>query len=227
MYIYKTTNLINNKIYIGLSTKSVEESTDYHGSGTLLHKAIFKYGKNNFKKEIIEECDTLIELQDREKYWIDYYNSASRGVGYNIALGGTGGDTLTNHPDIEEIGQKISKANRDKWNDEEFRHKMTLLRKKIANTKQFKDKISKAQTGHPAYPNQIEATRKANSERVWKQSSIEKIRQKQTGKKYPDEVNKSKGRPGSKWYRNPLTGETTMSTTELPEPWVRGRGKIK
>jgi hypothetical protein len=55
MIIYKTTNLINNKIYIG---QSKYNNCDYLGSGSLLKKAIKKYGKQNFKKEIIEYCHT-------------------------------------------------------------------------------------------------------------------------------------------------------------------------
>ena len=67
MHIYKTTNLNNNKIYIGLSTKSVDESDGYYGSGILISKAIKKWGKDNFKKEIlvtgIEDKDQLRILE--------------------------------------------------------------------------------------------------------------------------------------------------------------------
>lgn len=88
MYIYKITNLINNKIYIGLSTKTVEESTNYYGSGVNIIKAIKKYGKDNFEKEILLECDTLEELRNHEIKLIAEYNSTDRNVGYNISPGG-------------------------------------------------------------------------------------------------------------------------------------------
>jgi hypothetical protein len=65
MIIYKTTNLINGKFYIG---KDERNKDDYLGSGLLLNRAIKKYGINNFIKEIIEQCDTREELCTREKY---------------------------------------------------------------------------------------------------------------------------------------------------------------
>jgi group I intron endonuclease len=83
MIIYKTTNLINGKSYVG------QQSTDiktYLGSGKILEFAIKKYGVENFKKEIIEECLTREELNKREIYWIKKLNPV-----YNIHEGGYGG----------------------------------------------------------------------------------------------------------------------------------------
>ena len=65
-YIYLTTNLVNGKKYIGQHNGSIKD--DYLGSGVLLVKAIKKYGKENFKKEILEERD-ITELDEKEKYW--------------------------------------------------------------------------------------------------------------------------------------------------------------
>lgn len=91
MYIYKTTNLINNKIYIGLSSRGIEESTEYLGSGTYITSAIQKYGKENFIKEIIQVCQNKEELNNAEIYWIDFYKSTDSNIGYNILSGGYGG----------------------------------------------------------------------------------------------------------------------------------------
>lgn len=90
MVIYKTTNLLNNKIYIG---KDVYNKSNYLGSGKYLKLAIKKYGNNNFKKEIIETVTNKIELSEREKYWIKKYNSSNKKYGYNLTDGGTGGRT--------------------------------------------------------------------------------------------------------------------------------------
>ncbi len=103
MIIYKTTNLINNKIYIGQSYKNDPE---YLGSGLLIIKAINKYGKENFKKEILEECEKREYLNDREIYWISYYNSSNKSIGYNISLGGEA--PMTNLKHSEETKKKIS-----------------------------------------------------------------------------------------------------------------------
>jgi group I intron endonuclease len=101
-FIYKTTNTINGKIYIG---KSKLNDPAYLGSGMILRQAIQKYGITSFVKEIIEECADEV-VNDREKFWIGYYKSFERGVGYNIALGGSGGDTTTHHPDKDVIVEK-------------------------------------------------------------------------------------------------------------------------
>lgn len=105
MVVYKTTNLITGKFYIGLDTKN---DPQYLGSGVILKKAIKKYGHDNFKKEILEVCETLEELRDREKFWIQQLSSQA--IGYNVADGGLGGDTFTNNPNKEEIRSKFRKS---------------------------------------------------------------------------------------------------------------------
>lgn len=105
MYIYKTTNLINGKVYIGKSER--EFTTEYLGSGVLLSKAIEKYGKENFKVELIEDCDTLDTLNDREKFWINEYMGDNC---YNIAEGGSGGNTMSNHPNKKSIYSRVSNS---------------------------------------------------------------------------------------------------------------------
>lgn len=83
MLIYKTTNKINGKFYVGQQVGSDEK---YIGSGKLIKYAIEKYGKENFTKEILEECATRDEMNEREIYWIDKLNPP-----YNIHPGGYGG----------------------------------------------------------------------------------------------------------------------------------------
>jgi hypothetical protein len=228
MYIYKTTNLINNKIYIGLSTKTVEESTNYYGSGVILNRSIDKNGKDNFKKEILENnIDDVDLLYEREIYWIAYYNSTNHSIGYNIGSGGGGGNNIANHPDRDAIVAKISKKSIERWKDPEYKAMMSNKRRELWTDPEYKTKMSKAFKGHPAFPNQQRATAIANANRVWTEESRDKLRKTQTGKKFSKEVNMKKGRPGSKWYHNPDTGETTMSVEVLSAPWVKGRGKLK
>jgi group I intron endonuclease len=108
MIIYKTTNLINGKIYIG---KDKHNNENYLGSGKILKQAIQKYGKENFKKEIIEECKDEKLWLEREIYWIEYFNSTK--IGYNIALGGHGGDTISNNPNKDDIRKRHSEKMKD------------------------------------------------------------------------------------------------------------------
>lgn len=92
-FIYKITNLINNKIYIGQTIKTVEKRFNQHKnnyikpyfSQIVLYKAMKKYGIDNFSCEEIEEVENK-QLDEREKYWIKHYNSYYDG--YNSTIGG-------------------------------------------------------------------------------------------------------------------------------------------
>ena len=86
-YIYKTTNLINGKIYIG-QHKSNGFVPYYFGSGTYLKNSINKYGINNFKVDILEEINDINDMNYKEIYYIKKYNSTNHNIGYNIEYGG-------------------------------------------------------------------------------------------------------------------------------------------
>ena len=91
MFIYKTTNKINGLIYIGqhIYKKEIKNPKYYLGSGTLLLESIKEYGRQNHEREILEYCDTFKELNDREIYWIEKYNSINPEIGMNISAGGS------------------------------------------------------------------------------------------------------------------------------------------
>lgn len=108
MIIYKTTNLINGKFYIG---KDSFNDPEYLGSGKLIKSAIKKYGRGNFKKEIIEYCDDIDHLNDREKYWISELKCRESLNCYNIGEGGIGGDNITFNPNKDEFIQKMKRIN--------------------------------------------------------------------------------------------------------------------
>lgn len=99
-FIYKITNLIDNKVYIGLTTRTVEarwKEHCRHGSQQI-DDAIQIYSIENFQIETLEECDESI-LDDREKYWIDYYDSFKNG--YNNTYGGRGNNfIMTDKSDV-------------------------------------------------------------------------------------------------------------------------------
>lgn len=124
-YIYKITNLVNKKVYIGqVYNKSIEARFIRHckcadpKSPSYLCRAIYKYGKENFKVEQIEECYSVLELNEREKYWIAYYNSTNGEIGYNLTPGGEGGNTYLckSEEEMAAIKHKISNANKGKNN---------------------------------------------------------------------------------------------------------------
>lgn len=105
MQVYKTTNLINGKWYIG---KDETDRSYYLGSGKALANAIKKYGKESFEKVIIEECNSREELNSREAYWIKATNAQKNCMSYNIGAGGIGGDWTTGFTkeEVKEIYKK-------------------------------------------------------------------------------------------------------------------------
>lgn len=90
-YIYKITNKINQKVYIGQTIQTPSQRWYHHltdaklGSDLKFHRALRKYGRENFTKDIIEEVEDEL-LNDREIYWISFYDSYEDG--YNSTLGG-------------------------------------------------------------------------------------------------------------------------------------------
>ena len=89
--IYKIENLINHKVYIGQSRHISERwrahRTKYQIDDTHLYRSMRKYGIENFSFTVIEEC-SIEDLDNREKYWIAYYNSTDENKGYNRTDGG-------------------------------------------------------------------------------------------------------------------------------------------
>lgn len=98
--IYKITNLINNNIYIG-AHKTRNKEDGYMGSGKLIKLAIKKYGLSNFKKEILHEMFSEIEMYDKERELVKV------GIGYYNLMNGGGFPIVF----TEEIKAKIGKAN--------------------------------------------------------------------------------------------------------------------
>ena len=81
MYVYMTTNLVNDKRYIGMTNGN--KGLAYQGSGKLLKLALKKYGKENFKTDIIEVCKTEEQLRQAETRIISFYNATVDPMFYN------------------------------------------------------------------------------------------------------------------------------------------------
>lgn len=107
-FIYKITNNVNGKVYIGQTIQTIKERFYQHCAtkcsdsvlNMAIHRAIKKYGKSNFTIEVIEEVDKD-SLNDREKFWIEYYNSYNNG--YNSTRGGQDSSTHCKELDTESI----------------------------------------------------------------------------------------------------------------------------
>lgn len=159
-YIYKTTNKINQKIYIG-KHQSSEYDDKYFGSGKILRRAIEKYGLDNFTNEIIDMADTDEELNEKEKYYIKHYKDLYGKDCYNLASGGDGGDVFKyQSPESKQ----------------RFVDKMTEINKQRCSTEDFKAKISMATSKRYQDINE----RELHSERIRDVWSDKDLRQKQS-----------------------------------------------
>lgn len=126
--IYRFTNVVNNKIYIGITTSKFIKRIQSHISQSnpktrskkgYFQKALHFYGINNFNIDIIEYLNSESELFEREIFWIDYYKSSDSKFGYNLTFGGDG--NRSNSQTSEKTREKISIANKSKWAIPEYR----------------------------------------------------------------------------------------------------------
>ena len=157
-YVYITTNLLDGKKYIGVvATKNHKKRADYLGSGILLKRAIKKYGRDNFKKEIIKEFVTDKEAREYEKMLINKLCAKERKDYYNLCDGGYGGG-VKGHIVSKKARKKISKK---------------LTGKK--RPKEVVEKIRKSLTGYKWSKESVEARLKGIKE-YYKNADIKKLR---------------------------------------------------
>ena len=129
--IYKITNSINGKTYIG-QHKYKKLDDGYMGSGKLLHRAYDKYGIENFDKEILVFNITSKKfINELEREYISFYRSIGKAE-YNILDGGDGGPTLLGKHRSEETKRKISESSKGKKMSDVACRKMAA--KKYGNT---------------------------------------------------------------------------------------------
>ena len=226
-YIYETKNLVNGKKYIG-QHKSKKFDNWYLGSGVVFKQAIKKYGKENFCTRIIEKIETnKDDLNDREKYWIEYYDAVKSKEYYNNSCGGEEKKWQGFNRAIklglkehhckkrklsQETKEKISKANKGKKRTEEQRRQFSEAHKgKPAWNKgkktpvEIREKLSKAHKGQKAW----------NKGKSFSVESRKRMSLSKTGTKY---INK-----------NGIVKSVKKQDLELylKEGWKLGRKNVK
>jgi len=165
MNIYRIVNKLNGKQYIGQTIHDLQKRFKQHQYKTTsaLYLAIKKYGFENFYIELIDTANNINELNDKEEYYIEFYNTYAP-LGYNIASGGKNftrselvkkriSEGLIGRVLTIETKQKLRKANLGKKISEQTKRKIseglkgkTLGRKHSDKTK---EKMSKAKIGKP------------------------------------------------------------------------------
>lgn len=139
--IYKCKNIKTGKVYIGQTTVSFRKRMIQHMTcgrpwvkcyKSYFDRSLYKYGFENFIIEIIEICFTQEELNIRETYWIQYYNSTNKKYGYNLAIGGKNGNTK---PLSEEHKLKLYLSNKGKKRSDKTKELIS-----IAHSAKWKNK---------------------------------------------------------------------------------------
>jgi len=124
-FIYKTTNLLSGKYYIGMhSTDNLEDG--YLGSGKRLRRSINKHGEENHRREILEFVDSREKLREREEEIVNL-NEIAKEKCMNLRVGGEGGLSGLSEQSISKIRKGASDFLKDKWNDEVYRKKISKL----------------------------------------------------------------------------------------------------
>jgi group I intron endonuclease len=225
MIIYKTTNNLDGKIYIG---QDKNNNPNYLGSGKKLQRAIKKYGKENFKKEILEECIDEHHMNEREAFWIQLYNSQDRKIGYNISKGGKEGD--------RQLGYDITKNGIYNYWVKKYGKEEADARKKIKIDKIIKHNIEngtdltkkgryaiwiekygkeEADKRHLEWRIKISQFQKYKLENGWKHSEETKkiISQSSKGRKHTEESKEKMRKPKPTGFSQKISNAKKGKTT--------------
>lgn len=215
-YIYKITNLINKKIYIG-QRKYDKSEKRYFGGGILIKKAIKKYGKENFKKEILVEYETQKEADLLEKYYITLFDARNPKIGYNISKGGKFGGNFKGLHHTEESKIKIGKKVKGYHHTEETKKKLSELNKNRIFTEETRKKMSKLHKGKPLSDEHKKKLSEAlmGDKNPWKGKHFTKEERLRFS-----EIKKGK--------KNPMYGRIHSEETKkkMKEAWIRRKERI-
>lgn len=212
-YIYKITNTITNKIYIG-QRKSQELDESYWGSGRLIKQSIKKYGLDAHNRELIEFCETIDILNEREKYWIKYYNCLTPN-GYNIAVGGNQCPVhKLSDAEKQQRSKQLSERNKKNWQNPEYREKMLKICHENGHKTHHTEERKQWLREHPLFAG------KKHSEEAKLKMSLAKYKNPSPNQ-WTSEHNPSKGKH---WYTN---GVDEVLSESCPDGYTNGMLKRK
>jgi hypothetical protein len=205
--VYKITNIINGKFYIG-AHKTENKNDNYMGSGKIITAAIKKYGAENFTKEILIECSSKEEMYLKEKELV-VLNEQS----YNIKHGGEGGWDYLNNSGLNNSGKTPEALKRGGLvhkhrleTDEEYRKKHCL---------RSSERLKKAhKEGNIRYDNMTGKNHKESTKR--KIGSANSVHQTGEGN----------SQYGTMWITNEIDSIKINKDSVIPLGWRKGR-KIK
>lgn len=212
MYVYKITNNINHKYYIGVHVTN-DINDGYMGSGKLIKRAISKYGLDNFTKEIVKEFDDYNECLRYERSIVNEEFIADP-MTYNIMLGGWGG-----RPPQSAI-DAISKAQSKNWAE----NKESIMTKRYASD--HYERSSKTQKGvtranlHNTDP--VKIAKMAATHRGMKRTDETKKNQSEAKKRFITENGTAAFGKGQIYINNGTVAKRQNANDSIPDGWYKG-----
>lgn len=219
-YIYKIMNTINNKIYIGKTTRTLQERFAEHIKNAESHENRYLYNAMNYYgydafiiEEIIEADDEA--LNELESYYISLFRSNNNKFGYNMTSGGDGVPKLSS--EVEAIrAAKISTALKGRHQPPELVEQRAKKLRGKKRSIEVRLRMSEAHKGKTPWNKGISPT----------EETKQKLREANLGKKQSDATKLKRSEKISKlmWYNN---GVRNIRATERPEGFVSGRINFK
>ena len=201
-FIYITTNKENGKQYIG--SHNGKENDTYLGSGKILLKSLKKYGKESFKRELIEKCDPSLNLILEEKYIKEYNTLVPNG--YNISP--TGGHGL-NGKMSKETKNKISNKHKGKKLSKNHKEKISLKNKGRIHSKEEIQKRALSNTGNKRTEKTKEKISNALKSKNLSIETKKKLSESHRGLKHSKETKKKISENNCKFWKNKKRSKET------------------
>ena len=209
-YVYKITNTVNQKSYIGISihepeTGRIKIHLTGHGN-RVLSNAVKKYGQDAFTYEILEDNVFPELLPDLEIAYIAKFGTVAP-TGYNLTLGGDGIQGLKH---TEESREKMSRAHLGKTISKETREKMSRAQQGRTHSKETREKLSHALRGHSVSKETREKIGAAGRGRTHSEETREKMSRARRGRTHSKETREKmsraqRGKPLSPEHKRKLS----------------------
>jgi group I intron endonuclease len=225
--VYKTTNTVNGKYYIG---KHNLHSEYYLGSGSVLQRAIKKYGRNAFVREVLFECETEEEayLKESELLTEEVLNDPQC---YNLRTGGQGAYTWS-----DELREKMSRIHKGRPKSEEHKKRIGDSNRGKIVSEEARTNMSRAQKGQKKSPEfcrrRSELVSGEKNPMYGKGHLVAGEKNPMYGKKHSDETRRKISEKGSGknhsqygmiWITNGTEARKIKKTDDIPAGWKRGR----
>lgn len=208
--VYRTTNLVNGKYYIG-KHKCQSPNDGYLGSGTLLKQAIKKHGRGSFRREILHQCDTEEQAYQLEQQIVTE-SLMNDPQCYNMRTGGDGGFTRTLPPGTHDGANNPMYGRQHSEETKELIRQKALGRKHSEETKRLLGDLSR---GHV----------KTEAERAKRRAALKKYAQNRSPEHNAKlaAANRARAHIKRKWYHDGTEERLFEVAKPIPEGWTAGR----